>query len=130
MRLCMQAIVSLLALLALLPAGSRVLLAQQRLLPVSVRLAADDSCLFGRCAAARLLPHLLQYAEVAPPAAAAAAGEGSRVKREALTESPAAAAAAATEEVAAADEEAARDAALSSEVVSIKRIQQSVSCKP
>ena len=111
-----------------------MLLAQQRLLPVSVRLAADDSCLFGRCAAARLLPHLLQYAEVAPPAAAAAAaaGEGSRVKREALTESPAAAAAAAaaTEEVAAADEEAARDAALSSEVVSIKRIQQSVSCKP
>ncbi|XP_026190650.1 serine/threonine-protein phosphatase 2A 65 kDa regulatory subunit A beta isoform [Cyclospora cayetanensis] len=63
-----EAVASLLSLPSLLSPPHRKAFVQQRLLPISKALAANEACLFARCAAARLLPHLLCHSEPRSPA--------------------------------------------------------------
>lgn len=58
-----EAVESLLFLPSLLPASCRCGFVRQRILPLCASLAANESCLFSRCAAARLFPHVLRYAD-------------------------------------------------------------------
>ncbi|KAL8447958.1 hypothetical protein Emag_004156 [Eimeria magna] len=78
-----EAVESLLYLPSLLPPTSRCSFVRQRLFPLCSSLATSESSLFARCAAARLFPHLVKYAE----ADRASFSGGSRgASGEALTE--------------------------------------------
>ncbi|KAL8452476.1 hypothetical protein Emed_001333 [Eimeria media] len=58
-----EAVESLLYLPSLLPPSSRCTFVRQRLFPLCSSLATSESSLFARCAAARLFPQLVKYAE-------------------------------------------------------------------
>lgn len=57
------------------------------MLPLCASLAASQSCLFSRCAAARLFPHVLCYAETeCTPAGASRGGPGDAAVEKRMTQ--------------------------------------------